>query len=213
MILRVVWWGLMYNQTISSETAYQWMFWASLVDLAMPWLTITSGCCFRHRLLPLDIQFLDARIGRLMVIVISLLLTSGALGNWNPMSDSCRAQLVVLPRNAHHTYPAGLRWCVASTASVQLLAFYGNSTGILKLNATQSQVAFDRDLGTGPDLHAIHRAIWSAMAYQQFAIAIPAVIVVLAGKLPFDGTCSQNLCGCQACCRGTLALPVALVKP
>ena len=53
--------------------------------------------CLEGRALPLSIPFMDARIARIMTIVVSLLLTSGILPNWHDMSSSCRIRATFIP--------------------------------------------------------------------------------------------------------------------
>ena len=95
----------------ANSEGFEWMFYGSLLDFCTPWLygllnavgkdkcaatnccLTTTGVLMHSKPLPLDITFLDARIGRIMIIVTSLLLTSELQGNWNKMSHSCRAQV------------------------------------------------------------------------------------------------------------------------
>ena len=78
------------------------LVWRLLMSCACtgPWLWrgSTHVCkCLEGTPLPHSIPFMDARIARLMTIVVSLLLTSGILPNWHDMSSSCQIRAIFIP--------------------------------------------------------------------------------------------------------------------
>lgn len=69
-------------------------------DVAAPWLLLGTKAdnarrsCFLHTMpLPMDKDFVDARIGRIVTIATSLLLTSHLVADWSDIDGSCKLKV------------------------------------------------------------------------------------------------------------------------
>ena len=85
-----------------------WMLYGGLLDIAAPWVYgvvhvkewnkgpsewLEGNAQWLH----VSIEFMDARIGRIMTIVVALILSSGVLPNWTDLSGACRARAMIMP--------------------------------------------------------------------------------------------------------------------